>query len=259
MKMCAGFIWAKVSVYNSVMNRFLALLLFSSFIPATANATRTVTSPWVDEGTLKLKSKTGITHDNESRSRDGAVAQVFGAEYGFTDRFSLEGEGLIENKGDDDNTDVNALAIKAKGLFTEKGKYWLDAGARLTYEANLADDPDNIELKLILAKDTEKFRHIANIILDRDVGADSNDETNGGLSWSSRYKWMPEFEPGFELYSNTGALGDRADFEDQDHSIGPVAYGKIGSIKYEAGYLAGLTENAADGRFKVILEYGLKF
>lgn len=241
------------------MNRFIALLLFASFVPGVAHATRTVTSPYVEKGTLKLKSKTGITHDDESRSRDGAIAQVFGAEYGITDRFSLEGEGLIENKGDDNNTDVTALAVKAKGLFTEKGKYWVDVGARATYEANMTDGADSAEVKLIVAKDMEKFRHIANFIFEREVGEDSDDETSGGFSWSSRYKWKPEFEPGFEMYNNFGSLSDRPDFQDQDHSIGPVAYGKIGDIKYEAGYLWGFTDGASDGRFKLILEYGIKF
>ncbi len=242
------------------MKRFVfPIVLLSLLLPATAHATRTVTSPYVEKGSLKLKSKTGITHDDERESRDGAVQQKFAIEYGFTDRFSLEAEGNIDNLGDDNNTDVTALELKAKGLFTEKGKYWLDAGARLTYETALTDDPDSMELKFILAKDTEKFRHIANFIATREVGEDSSDETEGGFSWSSRYKWLPEFEPGFEMYNNFGSLSDRPDFEDQDHSIGPVAYGKLGPIKYEAGYLAGFTENAVDGHFKLILEYGIKF
>jgi hypothetical protein len=223
--------------------RFLLLIIVIAFTwPQAAHATRTVTSPWVDEGVLKLKSKTGITHDDESESRDGALQQNFAAEYGLTERFSLEAEGIIENPGDEDDTSIAAAQLKGKLQFTEKGKHWIDSGARLTYEQGYDDNPD------------------ANLIFSQETGEDADDEAEAGFSWSSRYKMSPAFEPGVEIYSNIGRTSDRPDFEDQDHSIGPVAYGKLGSnFKYEAGYLAGITENAADERFKAILEYAVKF
>lgn len=242
------------------MNRFVLLFLLALFICAPAHATRTVTSPYVDEGVLKLKWKGGYTHDDERESRDGAHSHRLAAEYGVSKKLSLEAEGNVENPGGDDNTDVTALSLKAKILLTEKGRYWLDAGTRLTYETALNDDPDSVELKFIMAKDTEKFRHIANFILTRQAGHDASDDTSGGFSWSSRYKFRPEFEPGFEMYNNFGSLSDRPGFEEQDHSIGPVIYGKITDhIKYEAGYLAGFSGNAADGRFKGVIEYAIKF
>ena len=244
-----------------MMNKIPAfLLLFLFLVPIQAYATRTVTSPYVEKNVLKVKSKTGVTHDDERKSRDGAWAQKFAVEYGVTERFSMEAESDLENAGDDNNTDMTALSLKGKVQLTEKRKYWLDAGVRLTYEAGLTDDPDFLEIKALLTKDTEDFRHMANFILTREVGQDAADEAEGGFSWSSRYKWMPEFEPGIEIYNNFGALADRPDFEDQDHSIGLVAYGKLGPhIKYEAGYLAGITENAADGRLKAVIEYGIDF
>lgn len=242
------------------MKRFIALFSVFLLIPSLAHATRTVTSPYVDEGVLKLKWKGGATHDDDSASRDGAWSSKVGAEYGFTNFFSVEVEGDAENPGNSDDTDYAATSVKAKMQFTDKGEGWLDAGARLSYEANHGGGADSVEFKFIVARDDENFRHVANFILDREVGDDSSDDSNFGFSWSSRYKWLSAFEPGFEIYSNTGAMSDGPDFEEQDHSIGPVAYGKItDNIKYEAGYLAGFSDNASDGRFKAVLEYGIKF
>jgi hypothetical protein len=244
------------------MRRLIAAAILASlaFTATPAYATRTVASPYIDQGVLKLKWKGGYTTDDERESRDGAQQHKVDIEYGVTDRFSIESETDIQNAGGDDNTDVTATAVKAKVMFTEKGQNWLDIGARLTLERSLTDDPDSAELKLLLAHDNDKFRHIANLILDHEMGNDASNDTNFGFSWSSRYKWKKWLEPGFELYDNFGAINDRPDFEDQDHSIGPVAYGKLGeNWKYEAGYLRGFSENAADGRFKAVIEYGIKF
>ncbi len=235
------------------------LAFFFLLVPAEAYATRTVTSPYVDADTLKLKWKGGATHD-ERQSRDGAWSSKLSAEYGFTPIVSVEVEGDAENPGDRNDTDYVATSIKAKAQITKKGEYPIDVGARLSYEINHLGDPDTMEFKLILAKDSATFRHVANIILDRETGNDAQNDVNGGLSWSSRYKWTPAFEPGIEIYSNFGSLSDSSDFDDQDHGIGPVVYGKLtDQIKYEVGYIAGISDNAADGRAKAVLEYAIKF
>lgn len=80
---------------------------FAALIPASPHATRPVTSPYIDEAVLKIKSKTGINYDGERESCDGAVAQVVARNTG-SQRFSLEGETLIENTGTDNNTDAVA-------------------------------------------------------------------------------------------------------------------------------------------------------
>lgn len=243
------------------MRFFIFLLLLALCAPLSAHATRTVTSPYVDQGVLKLKWKGGFTEDDKSASRDGAWQMRFTGEYGITDRLSFENEYGIENAGNTDRTVSTVNEFKLKALLAPKGSLWLDPGARLTYGKNLQDGPDFFELKLIGAKDTEKFRHIANIILTRQVGEDADNDYNGGFSWSSRYKWKSWIEPGFELYDNFGSLSSGGPtYSEQDHSIGPVFYGKLGeNVKYEAGYLAGISDNASDDRYKLILEYGITF
>ncbi|MGB4058008.1 MAG: FTR1 family protein [Alphaproteobacteria bacterium] len=234
----------------------IATTLALGVLTATpAHATKTVTSPQVNKGELEIKSKTGITHDDDSESKDGAVQQKFTAEYGVTDRLEIEAEAEFENSGDDDNTDFTALALESKFELTEPGQYWMDVAVKGAYEFNMTDGPDKIEGKLVLGKDSEMFKHRANIILEREVGDDAADETEVAISWSSRYRYNPMFEPGFEIYSEFGALSDGSEFDEESHRIGPVFYGKINSFKYEAGYLFGASDAAADGTLKAILAY----
>lgn len=242
------------------MKKSALILCVALLVPSHANATRTITSPYVDPGVLKMKLKGGATHDDDRPSRDGAWSARIATEYGFTQHFSLEVEGNIDTLGDQNETDYTTTNIKAKFQLTEKGVHWLDVGARLSYEINHDSGADSAEIKLMLTKDSEKFRHIANIALDREIGHNAVNDINAGLSWGSRYKFHRAFEPGIEIYNNFGAISDGSNFSDQDHSIGPVIYGRLSdNLKYEAGYLSGISDGAVDRRFKAVLEYAVEF
>ena len=125
----------------------------------------------------------------------------------------------------------------------------------MTLEYNTAGGPDKGEIKLLLAKNTGDFAHVANLSLEREFGEDASDETEAGFAWGSRYRYQPEFEPGFEIHSEFGALGEDTDWDDQGHQIGPVFYGKLGQFKYDAGYLFGISDSAPDGMIKAVVEY----
>jgi hypothetical protein len=118
---------------------------------------------------------------------------------------------------------------------------------------------DKAEAKLLLAKDVNKTRNVVNVGVERDFGDNSRDETKFLTSLSSRYQMVPSFEPGIEVYNNWGSVSESSDFDDEDHRAGPVAYGKLGPVKYQLGYLFGLSDSAPDGTTKAVLEYGLHF
>lgn len=243
------------------MNKIKLAVLISIlvFTASPAYATKTVTSPYVTKGKLEAKWKGGMTYDDDDSGDDGAWEQKATIEYGVTDRFLVETEAEIANEGDSDDTEFTSLAIKGKVEFTEPGEYWVDAGARVTYDFNMEDGADKIEGKLLLAKDTGPLHHRANIILEREVGDESDDETEFGVSASSRYRFVDTFEPGIELYSDFGEIFKSSDWNDEDHRIGPVFYGKAGKFKYEAGYLFGISDDAPDGTLKAIFAYEWQF
>jgi len=224
-----------------------------------AHATKTVTKPYVTKGELEVEWKGGVTHDDEDDEQDGGWEQKVAVAYGVTERVQVEVEGEVEKEGDSDDAEFTALALETKIQLTEQGEYWADAGLKLEFEKDLQGGADKVEGKLLLAKDTGKLSHVANIILEREVGEDSGDETELGLAWSSRYRYHESFEPGIELHSNFGGIGEGEGFDEQDHRIGPVVYGKIGHFKYDVGYLVGISDHAPDRTVKAILEYEWHF
>lgn len=238
-----------------------AAAIFAAIIfwPHAAHATKNVTSPYVTKGELEVEWKGGYKHDDDD-SVDGEWEQKAAIAYGLTERVQIEVEGKIKNPGDEDHTTLESIALESKVQLTERGEYWVDAGIKGEYVINTNDGPDEIEVKLLLAKDTGKFSHKANIALEREVGDDSDDETQAGFKWGTRYRYNSAFEPGIELHSSFGPISDFDDTEDQEHLLGPVFYGKIGSLKYDVGYLFGLTDDGSpDGLAKAILEYEWHF
>ncbi len=245
--------------FRSLLRTATAALLVLIFTAVPAHATKKVSSPYVEKGELELEWKGGLTHDDDDESKDGAWVQKAAIYYGATERVQLEIEGEFEQEGDSNEVDFSALALEGKVMLTERGQYWIDVGFKGAYEINMLGGPDVIEGKLLLAKDAGKFTHRANLILEREVGEDSSDETEGGLAWSSRYNYSEKFEPGFELHSGFGELARTGGFDEQDHRLGPAIYGKLGPVKYDAGYLFGISDDAPDGTFKAILEYERHF
>jgi len=152
--------------------------------------------------------------------------------------------------------------------FTERGEYLLDVGASLAYEYTPQNGhSDKLEWGLLLAKDIAKTSHVLNLNFEKEVGADAQASLESAILWSSRYNLNPYFEPGFEISSNFGELKHAGNFDDQQHYIGPTAYGKIplhlandnDALKYRVGYLFGASKAASNGDAVLQLEYEFRF
>lgn len=234
-----------------------ALLAGATFISfsAPAHATDKVYAPYVDKGEFELEWRGGYDFD-DNEDKDGAWKQKLAVGYGITDYWFSEIYGELEREGESGaNTEFTAIEWENRFQLTEQGQYWLDAGILTELEYNTNDGPDKAEIKALFAKDTGKLSHIANIGAEREFGDHSGNDTEFGVSWSSRYRYRPEFEPGFEIHSDFGSLSDGSSFNEEKHRIGPVIYGSIGHFSYDVGYLAGVSGGAADGTLKAILEY----
>lgn len=136
------------------------------------------------------------------------------------------------------------------------GEKFIDTGFYLEFEKGLESGaPDNLEGKLLLEKSLGSFTNTANLIISHEIGQNHSSDTNSGLAWKTIYRMDRAFQPGFEYYANTGPLNQHVSFNDQSHQLGPVAEGKLGPVKYNAGVLFGISQSAPDATFKVNLEY----
>ena len=249
-------IFTKISTKKALAAFAVAALAIS---PTSAFATKKVYDPYVEKGEVEIEYRAGYDVDSNS-DKDGAWKQKLAIGYGVTNFWFTEIYGEMEKGGDSDaNSEFSSVEWENKFQLTDQGEYWLDVGLLTEVEISTSGGSDKAEAKLLLAKDFGKFTHLANLAVEREFGQDSSDDTEFGLSWGSRYRYNQYFEPGFELYSNFGKLGDGKSFDEQDHKLGPVVYGHIGSFKYDVGYLFGLSDDSADGTFKFLIEYEFRF
>jgi len=76
------------------------------------------------------------------------------------------------------------------------------------------------------------------------------------VRWSSRYRLGSAFEPGFEIQSALGRTAQSKSFNQQEHYIGPSAYGKLPpGLKYELAWLVGISDAASSSNARLRISY----
>jgi high-affinity iron transporter len=218
-----------------------------------------VKSPNVEAGEFEMEYKGTRSFDSD-RAKDNAQAHEVSIGYGFG-RWKPE-LAVIFEKEPGEGTDLKEVEFENTIQFFESGQYWVDSGLLLAYGHALRDRdrPDAFEAKLLLEKQTGPYLHRANIGFEHDAGHGSTGGQELAFLWSSRYRLIPEFEPGIELQSNFGKTSTmHGGFDEQEHYLGPAAYGHFGHLKYEIAWLPGISDAAAASAARLKLEYEVHF
>lgn len=220
-----------------------------------------VYSPNAEYGEVSLEISHARSIDNNPAKDRAQVGEVT-LEAGLTPRFVLSVSG--EYSADPGNAmQLDGNQIEGRYQFFESGEQWLDVGALVSYTASKqTDSPDTLEVKLLLQKDVGKFTHTVNIGFSQNVGSFPNltDEAGYTFLWSTRYRYNEYFQPGFEIQSDLGPGSQLGYFNQQEHYMGPSIQGKLfGHLKYQAAYLFGISDPAAQQAVRLNLEYEMHF
>ena len=223
-------------------------------------ATKKVYSPRVEQGELELEARGNYDFDR-AEENDGAQKQKYAVGYGVTKHWATELYGEIEKVPEEkENFEFTSLEWENRFQLFEPGEKFIDMGLYVAFEHSFEkDSPDILEWKFLFEKELGRFTHTANIIFEKEVGGDRQKDLEGGFAWSSRYRLNQYFQPGFEYHIDAGELSESIPFKNQEHMAGPVIYGKLGPVKYDVGYLFGVSRAAVDGELKWILEYEVRF
>jgi len=254
------------------MNKKFSVLLFALiiigpvFLACDATAFPIVYSPIIEKGEWELEAKGSYSFDKHVE-KDELQEQEYSLGYGVTDHWFTEVVGDLENSADES---LNFEGVEWENIFQpfEQGQYWLDLGFLASYQFSRKNtDPDQLETRLLLQKETGEFVHTANLILEKKIGGKTPDDEEkekrgweGGVAWQTRYRLREYLEPGIEIFYNYGQFNQHPKPNDQELQIGPVISGKIlKNIKYNVGYLFGASDAVPAGELKWILEYELRF
>lgn len=244
------------------MKTYLSVLAFCAgtvFCAEVATAADfKVFYPNVVKGEFEFENRAFDTFDSDpSRGNTRNVTSEFA--YGITDYWQAEIENEFE-KGSQDKWRYHALGFENVFQLTEPGENYLDVGFFAEYEiAMQRGNSDGFIFGPILQKQFGRLLVTANLFVAADLGGNEPEDPQFNYALEAKYLLTPLFQPGFQIYGAPGAFSGFNRFSQQDNRAGPVIFGQFstapGKIKYEAGYLVGLTHDSPSGTLKFLLEY----
>lgn len=232
--------------------------LFLISLPASASASvLSISSPDVKQGEWSVEAGMGWEMDDGPQN-DDAREYVLELGYSPTDYWNTAIELSAEQESGND-AEYAVTAWKNTLQFIKQTDVMpISAGLRLQYEkAHLDGEADEVAARILLRHQNDIIDARFNLGVEREVGSGADSDLEGDMRASLRYKWRDEFRPTIDYLGDMGSLNHMQDFDTQDHRAGPVFYGSSGPLSYEAGYLAGLSDEAPDGTFKIV--FGVSF
>jgi hypothetical protein len=241
------------------IKKYLPVIILCLFLiadPALAGPSK-ISSPYVKKGQWEVKNIGTLGFDDDDADEWEHGVEV---EYGIAERLKLSAKAEIKDEAGADIS-FEKIALGTKMQLTEKGAYFVDVGAKLSYDiGTAAGKADKIGATLYLAHNFDSdITARANIKVGHEVGEyrskDLTLETNIGV-----YKSFGEFMGGIEYFGDYGDLDAGNSYSEQDHALGPII-GKSWKIDESAeletrfGYYHALSDGAYDHVVKYELEF----
>ena len=242
-----------------------ALLIWGCFaVVSAARADFKVRSPLVEYGEFEFEHNGSITFDKKGSGKNNDQSYTNAIGYGVTPfwKTELEGEwGAVPGQ----NLRYDATTFENTFQLTDQGEYWADLGffAEYSHAASRAD-PESFTFGPLVEKEIGNTLHTLNLLFGKQVGHGRTDATEFIPAWQSRWRLSPYAEPGIEYYADVADLDSPGKLSEQRHWVGPVLVGayripSYGNLKYEVGYLFGLTRGTENGAARWKLEYEVRF
>ena len=232
------------------------------FMPHAARADE-VMSPYVEEHEWELENE-GIatTHDNDPNKR---AAKDIEGDFGYSPtawwRAELETEFVRDGGPDAERLHYDSFNILNTFQLAEPGEYWIDPGLFLETDFARDNEPNNVILGVIGAKQFGDVLTTVNLFGHKEYGPGANPIAGFAYSDQTKYLWRLWLSPGFELFGDTDG---QTKFQDQQLAIGPGIFGKLNrllnlgggrDLKYEISYLFGATPASPTQSVRWKLEY----
>lgn len=240
-----------------------------------AHADYHIFSPYeIDFGELEIENNGDAVFDRRP-DQTGATSYTLELGTGLTTWWHSEIEfGWNRAPGPNEPTLLTQVVTENMFQLTEPGEDFLDTGFYIEYGQSTtrgaAAAANEVTFGPAIGKDIGRTTNIINLFLTRQLGPD---QTSHGLdftyAWQTRWNLWPPLSPAVEIYGDTGTLGSVPTLSRQPLLVGPVAIGSLrlnqlglgraGTLKYELGWLFGVTPASARNTLRWRLELEIPF
>lgn len=236
---------------------------------ARARADLHVRWPVVDYRELEYEHNGLLSFGRKGSGFDHAQSYSNAIGLGVLPFWEVELEGEMQ-AGPGRTLVMDAVTMENTFQITQPGEYEYNLGFYAEYSRALPrGQPGSVTFGPIVQKELPDFLgtdsvHTLNLFLTHDVGPDGTHATGLDYAWQSLLYVTPLLSPAVEAYGEIADLGHAGRFNSQLALAGPVLvgavnFGRWGTVKYQAGYLFGLTSGSPTGAVRWQLEYELAF
>ncbi len=228
-----------------------------------------VRMPEVDYREFEFEHNGLVTFDTKGSPLNHAQSYTNSIGYGVLPWWEIELEGELASGGGQHLT-WDAVTLENTFQLTEPGEYFFNLGFFFEYsQSTQRGEPSGVTFGPIIQKELNDVLgldtlHTLNLFLTRDVGHDATKATGFQYAWQSLIETHPLISPGVEFYGNIPDIAHAGPTAQQQHWVGPVLAGAAnfapyGKLKYEVGYLFGLTPASGHSAVRWKLEYEIAF
>lgn len=151
----------------------------------------------------------------------------------------------------DENQDfgVEGYELELRWMMTEQGRYWADWGTLFELEKQHNTNDWEVKAGLLTEKEFGQFSLTTNVTLVYEWGETVPNEWESEFKAKFRYRWLPEVQPGVEVYVAEDFIGVGPAF------MGIKRFDRQKQLKWELGFIAGLNGDNKDHTLRMSLEY----
>ncbi|AMJ97300.1 MULTISPECIES: hypothetical protein [Alteromonas] len=151
----------------------------------------------------------------------------------------------------DENQDfgLESYEVELRWMMTEQGRYWADWATLFELEKQHNTDDWAVKAGILTEKEFGQFSLTTNISLVYEWGQTVENEWESEFKAKFRYRWIPEVQPGLEVYVAEDFIGVGPAF------MGIKRFDRQQQLKWELGFIAGLNGDSKDHTLRMSLEY----
>ena len=151
----------------------------------------------------------------------------------------------------DENQDfgLESYELELRWMITEQGKYWADWGTLFELEKQHNTDDWAAKAGILTEKEFGQFSLTTNVSLVYEWGETVANEWESEFKAKFRYRWLPEVQPGIEIYVGEDYVGVGPAF------MGIKRFDRQKQLKWDFGFIAGLNGDSKDHTLRMALEY----
>lgn len=241
---------------------------------SAARADLYVRWPTVDYREFEFEHNGLVAFGKPGSDFDRAQSYTNAVGMGVLPFWEVELEGEME-AGPNQNLVMNAVTLENTFQLTPPGEYEFNLGLYAEYSRSLhppssdGGEPGSVTFGPIVQKELPDFLdtdsvHTLNLFVTHDTGPGATHATGLDYAWQSLLYVTPLLSPAVELYGTIPDMAHAGHVNQQQTLAGPVLtgvahFGRWGAVRYQAGYLFGLTSGSPRGAVRWQVEYELAF